>query len=319
MKLYPLKLTPASKEIIWGGNKLKENYGKRADFDKLAESWELTSRPDGMNFIENGEYSGMSLGEYLDKGGKSLIGEDYDGDRFPLLIKFIDACDRLSIQVHPSDEYSLKNENEYGKTEVWYIVEAEEGAELVFGLSKDYTKEAFDKAVAENSVENLLNRVKVKAGEVYFIPSGLVHAIGAGILIYEIQQNSNVTYRVYDYGRLGKDGKPRETHVEKAKDVIVNYTPEEIEALRFSAAKERTPTLLTSCDKFTVNRYEFTQITLTAEKKSFIALTFLSGKGEITVNGEKYAFAKGDTYYIPAGMGEFSMTSAGAVCIASEI
>lgn len=319
MNLYPMKLTPAVKEIIWGGDKLKTSYGKSAPFDKLAESWELTVRDDGMNVIENGEYAGMTLGEYIDKAGYGVIGEGYDGDRFPLLIKFIDARDRLSIQVHPSDEYSLKNEGEFGKTEIWYIVEADEGAELVFGLSKDYAKEAFDKAVAENTVESLLNRVKVKAGEVYFIPSGLVHAIGAGILICEIQQNSNVTYRVYDYGRLGKDGKPRETHVEKAKDVIVNYSGAEIEALRYANAKERTPSLISACDKFTVNKYEFTDITLTADKSSFLSITFIEGEGEIVYGGEKYAFNKGVTYYIPAGTGEFSMKSSGAVAIVASI
>ena len=319
MQLYPLKLKPAVKEIIWGGDKLKTAYGKEAPFEKLAESWELTVRPDGMNVIANGEYAGMTLGEYIEKAGNSVIAEGYDADRFPLLIKFIDARDRLSIQVHPSDDYALANENEYGKTEVWYIMEADEGAELVFGLSRDYTKEAFDKAVADNTVETLLNRVKVHAGEVYFIPSGLVHAIGAGILICEIQQNSNVTYRVYDYGRLGKDGKPRETHVEQAKKVIVNYTPEEIEALRFAAAKERTDTLLTACDKFTVNRYEFTALTLNAGKDSFLSVTFLDGDGTIEADGVCYPFAKGDTYYIPAGMGAFTLKSADASGIASCI
>ena len=168
-------------------------------------------------------------------------------------------------------------------------------------------------------METLLNRVKVKKGDVYFIPSGLVHAIGAGILICEIQQNSNVTYRVYDYGRLGKDGKPREIHVEKAKEVIVNYTPEEIETLRFAAAKERTETLLTACDKFTVNRYEFAELTLTADENSFLSLTFLEGSGVIEAGGVSYAFGKGDTYFIPAGMGSFTLKSANASCIAAEI
>ncbi len=319
MNLYPMKLAPAVKEIIWGGSKLKQSYGKTAPFEKLAESWELTVRDDGMNVIENGEYAGKTLGEYIDEAGYGVIGEGYDGDRFPLLIKFIDACDRLSIQVHPSDEYSLKNEGEFGKTEVWYIVEAEEDAELVYGLSSDYTKEAFDKAVAENTVETLLHRVKVKAGDVYFIPSGLVHAIGKGILICEIQQNSNVTYRVYDYGRLGKDGKPRETHVEKAKDVIVNFTESEIDALRFANASERTPELICSCDKFTVNKYEFTDIKLTADKSSFLSVTFIEGEGEIVFAGEKFAFTKGDTYYIPAGMGDFAMHSSSAVAVVASI
>ena len=318
--LYPLKLKPAVKEIIWGGDKLKQAYNKSAPFDKLAESWELTVRPDGMNVIENGEFAGMTLGEYIEKSGWSVVGENYDGDRFPLLIKFIDARDRLSIQVHPSDDYALKNENEYGKTEMWYIVEADEGAELVFGLSKDYTPEAFDRAVAEGSVEALLNRVKVHAGEVYFIPSGLVHAIGAGILICEIQQNSNVTYRVYDYNRPGKDGKPRELHVAKAREVIVNYTGDEIEALRFSKAAERTPGLLASCDKFTVNKYELSgEKSLEVGTSSFVSLTFTDGEGRIVCGGEEYRFVKGDTYYLPAGLGSVRLESDSAVCIAAQI
>ena len=319
MNLYPMKLAPAVKEIIWGGDKLKREYGKTAPFDKLAESWELTVRTDGMNVIENGEYAGMELGAFIDKAGYGVIGEGYDGDRFPLLIKFIDACDKLSIQVHPSDEYSLKNEGEFGKTEMWYIVDANEGAELVYGLSKDYTPDAFEAAVKDNTVEKFMNRVKVKPGDVYFIPAGLVHAIGAGILICEIQQNSNVTYRVYDYGRLGKDGKPRETHVEKAKDVIVNYTEKEIDALRFANAKTATPELLCSCDKFNTHKYEFTELSLTADKSSFLSVTFIDGEGEIVFGGEKYPFCKGTTYYMPAGMGDFAMKSTGATAIVASI
>ncbi len=319
MKRYPLKLAPAVKEIIWGGNKLKNMYGKKADFENIAESWELTVRPDGMNVIENGEYAGMTLGEYIDKATYAVIGEGYGGDRFPLLIKFIDARDRLSIQVHPSDEYSLKNENEFGKTEMWYIVEADEDAELVIGTKPSYSAEAFEKAVADNTVEDLFEKVKVKAGDVYFIPSGLVHAIGAGNLICEIQQNSNVTYRVYDYGRLGKDGKPRETHVEKARDVIVNYTPEEIEKMRFAAADERTSSLLAACDKFRVNKYEFTELSLNATEHSFLSLTFIEGDGVILFDDTEYPFKKGETYYIPAGMGEFTLKSSGALVVAAGI
>jgi len=319
MNLYPLKLAPAVKEIIWGGDKLKKEYNKKADFEKLAESWELTVRNDGMNVIENGEYKGMTLGEYFEKGTYSLIGKDYNGDRFPLLIKFIDARDSLSIQVHPADEYSLKNENEFGKTEMWYIVDCDEGAQLIIGTKPDYTPEAFDAAVKNGTVEDLFIHQPVKPGEVYFIPAGLVHAIGAGILICEIQQNSNVTYRVYDFGRLGKDGKPRELHVEKARAVIENHTPEAIEKIQFACAKERTDTLLASCDKFTVNRYNFTELALEATEKSFLSLTFLDGEGEIAFAGEKYPFAKGETYYMPAGMGKFTVTSKGANVIVSEI
>ena len=317
MKLYPLKLKPAVKEIIWGGDKLKTDYNKSAPFEKLAESWELTVRPDGMNVIENGECAGTTLGDYLTP---DLIGKNYSGDRFPLLIKFIDARDRLSIQVHPSDDYAMKNEGEYGKTEMWYIVEAEEGAELVFGLDGEYSKEIFDKAVENGTVESLLHRVNVKPGDVYFIPSGLVHAIGAGILICEIQQNSNVTYRVYDYNRPGKDGKPRELHVAKAREVIVNYSPAQLESLRFSGNADITPDLLATCDKFTVHKYEIAgEKALNVTEKSFVSLTFTSGEGEIVSGGESYSFAKGDTYFLPAGLGEVKIKAAGAVCVAAEI
>ncbi|MCI8387794.1 MAG: class I mannose-6-phosphate isomerase [Clostridiales bacterium] len=320
MNLYPMKLTPVIKEIIWGGDKLKSDYNKSAPFDKLAESWELTVRPDGMNIIENGEFAGTTLDEYIEKIGMNVISSNYSADRFPLLIKFIDARDRLSIQVHPSDEYALKNENEFGKTEMWYIVEADEGAELVFGLSKDYTPEEFDKAIAEGTVETLLNRIKVHAGDVYFIPSGLVHAIGAGILICEIQQNSNVTYRVYDYNRPGKNGKPRELHVEKAKEVIVNYSSEEIKKLQFSGKAEVTSELLASCDKFTVHKYEISgSRNINVTDTSFISLTFTSGSGTIIYGDIRYEFIKGDTYFLPAGLGSVEIESDGTVCIAAEI
>ena len=326
MKLYPMKLIPATKDIIWGGRRLIDSYNKSCDTERLAESWELTVRPDGMSVVANGEYAARTLGEFIDAAGVDVIGAGYDGDRFPLLIKLIDARDRLSIQVHPSDEYAQRNENEYGKTEMWYIVEADEGAELVFGLSSDYTPEKFKAALDAGRVEDMLHRVKVHAGEVYFIPSGLVHAIGAGILICEIQQNSNVTYRVYDYNRPGADGKPRELHVKKALDVIVNYTPAEIDELRFSRlAKVPEPddsgeTLLAACDKFSVTRYDiYGRVAVDADDTSFVSLTFTDGNGVISYDGCEYEFTKGDTYFLPAGMGRAEMRSEHAVAIAARI
>lgn len=323
MKLYPMKLIPATKDIIWGGRRLIDGYHKRGDAERLAESWELTVRPDGMSVVANGEYAARTLGEFIDAAGADVIGKGYDGDRFPLLIKLIDARDRLSIQVHPSDEYSLKNENEYGKTEMWYIVEADEGAELVFGLSSDYTPEKFKAALDAGRVEDMLHRVRVRAGEVYFIPSGLVHAIGAGILICEIQQNSNVTYRVYDYNRPGADGKPRPLHVEKALDVIVNYTPAEIEALRFSRGvkpRDDSSALLAACDKFVVTRYDVAgRVAVDADDTSFVSLTFTDGDGVIVFDGCEYEFTKGDTYFLPAGMGRAEIRSGRAVAIAARI
>ena len=323
MKLYPMKLIPATKDIIWGGRRLIDSYNKSSDTERLAESWELTVRPDGMSVVAYGEYAARTLGEFIDAAGADVIGAGYDGDRFPLLIKLIDARDRLSIQVHPSDEYALKNENEYGKTEMWYIVEADEGAELVFGLASDYTPEGFKAALDAGRVEDMLRRVKVHAGEVYFIPSGLVHAIGAGILICEIQQNSNVTYRVYDYNRPGADGKPRPLHVEKALDVIVNYTPAEIEALRFSRGvkpRDDSSALLAACDKFVVTRYDVAgRVAVDADDTSFVSLTFTDGDGVILFDGCEYEFTKGDTYFLPAGMGRAEIRSDRAVAIAARI
>ena len=203
---------------------------------------------------------------------------------------------------------------------MWYIVEADEGAELVFGLKDGVTREEFDLAVDENRVEQLLRRRKVKAGEVYFIPSGLVHAIGAGILICEIQQNSNITYRVWDYGRPGKDGKPRELHTEKAKRVVVNYSPEEIEKLRFSKPQPESENLLASCDKFTVFKYDIRgKKSVHVDERSFASLTFADGNGVLLWNGNEYSFEKGDTYYIPAGLGDLTIISDKAVCIRAGI
>jgi len=301
IKKYPLKLKPIFKEIIWGGNKLKTEYGKVCDFEKLAESWELTVRHDGMNIIENGAHAGMTLEAYLEAIGHT--------EKFPLLIKLIDARDKLSIQVHPNDEYAQKNEGEFGKTEVWYIVDADEGAELVFGLRGGFDKEAFRQALTEGTVEKYMNYVKVKPGDVYFIPSGLVHAIGAGILIAEIQQSSNVTYRVYDYMRRQKDGSLRELHVDKALDVIVDYSEEEIKKLQFAKADEvptaKDSTLIAACDYFKVVKFDTTsEVTLSADS-SFIHVLCLDGEGSI--DGEP--IKKGDSYFIPAGTGKVSVVA----------
>ena len=282
MNKYPLKLAPVFKEIIWGGNKLKTDFGKKCDLEKLAESWELTVRNDGMNVITNGEYAGMTLGEYL--------GDDAEG--FPLLIKLIDACDKLSIQVHPNDEYAQKNEGEYGKTEMWYIVDALPGAKLVYGL-KDYDKETFAKAAVEGTLEKYLNFVDVHKGDVFFIPSGTVHAIGAGILIAEIQQSSNVTYRVYDYNRRGADGKLRPLHVEKALDVIVDYKEEDIEKIRFEDGKDDTA--IANCKYFKVAHINGDTVIDASE--NFVHVLCLDGKGKIG----RYSIKKGDSFFIPAG------------------
>ena len=302
--LTPIKLNPIFKEIIWGGNRLKNEYNKASDLNNIAESWELTVRKDGMNTICGGEYDGYTMEKYIEENGFKVVSKN-KLDFFPLLIKFIDAEDNLSVQVHPDDEYGLKNANSLGKTEMWYIIDAKPGAQLVYGLKEGVTNEDFAKAIDEGKVEEMLNYVPVKKGDVFFIPSGLVHAIGAGILLAEIQQNSNITYRVYDYNRLGKDGNPRELHVNDALNVIVNRSEDEIEKIRYSKGKHAGSTLA-NCDYFNVCKYTISSAGFfSADQYSFHSVLCLDGEGTIFCDNKTYPLSKGDSYFIPAGMGGY--------------
>lgn len=304
--LKPIKLNPVFKEIIWGGNRLKTEYNKKSSLNNIAESWELTVRPDGMNTIIGGEFDGCTMQEYIEKNGENVVSNKKE-PFFPLLIKFIDAEDNLSVQVHPDDEYGLKNANSLGKTEMWYIIDAKPGAQLVYGLKPGVTVEEFKTAIEENKVEEKLNYVNVKKGDVFFIPSGLVHAIGSGILLAEIQQNSNITYRVYDYNRIGKDGKPRELHVQDALNVIVNRNPDEIEKIQYSANVKNNNTLA-CCEYFNVEKHNIDgHLQFSTNVESFASLLCLSGKGNIIYNDEIFTLEKGDSYFIPASLGSFTV------------
>ncbi len=309
MNRYPLKLEYYAKTALWGGNTLKNEWNKPCSFDKLAETWELSVRPDASSIIENGDAAGMSLADYL-ASTEGAIGSLNTTDRFPLLIKLIDAADKLSIQVHPDDAYAQIHENDPGKTEMWYIVSASENAEIVYGLADFMEADDFKASVRIGEIAKALKSVKVHAGECYFIPSGLVHAIGKGCLIAEIQQNSDLTYRVYDYERRDADGKLRELHLEKAMDVVKAFSREEIEAIRFSRFPllDRS-TCLACCPYFEVHLLSLGgyQQTLTADKDSFHHLLCLEGDGFILYDGIKYPLTKGNSYYIPAAMGEYTL------------
>lgn len=316
-------LSPVSKEIIWGGDKLKREYNKKAPFEKLAESWELSVRDNEMCVIENGDYSGTELSKYISENPREVLGSNCEKyDRFPLLIKFIDANDRLSIQVHPDNEYSLANEGELGKTEMWYIVDAEPGAKLVYGLVDGCTVNDLAEAVNNGTVESKMNFVNVKPGDVYFIPSGQVHAIGSGILIAEIQQNSNITYRVYDYNRRQADGSLRQLHTEKALDVIKVRSEEEIDAIRFSVNCEAAGQLLASCEYFTSIKYSTNldnSAFLTATSESFISILVLNAENAAIIT-DNYTFPilKGESYFIPANSGDI-VISGNAEIIATSV
>ena len=278
------KLCPAFKDYLWGGNKLKEKYGKKTDISPCAESWELSFHKDGETMLECGTPISKAL------ASESLGKNATDFDNFPLLIKFIDARDDLSVQVHPSDEYALENENSYGKTEMWYIVDAEEGAGIYLGFKREVKKEEFLLAIKENRLTELLNFYPVKPGESYFIPSGTIHAIGKGCLICEIQQNSNLTYRVYDYGRRDKNGNTRELHVDKA----VKVTRLE------KHKKQNTCGDFLGVSKYFTVRKRSGNTKISVDDGSFASLTFVRGSG--TVAG--VTAMQGETLFVPAGYGE---------------
>ncbi len=216
---HPVKLMPACKEAIWGGHRLKTEYGKESELSVIAETWEVSCHPQGESIVASGPRKGISLREYLRLLGPDSAGKGLEGKEFPILVKLIDAADRLSVQVHPDDAYARRVEGQFGKNEMWYVVDCEPGAQLLLGLRESCTREELEKAIRENTLVDRMRAVPVQKGDVYFIPAGTLHAIGKGILVAEIQQSSDVTYRVYDYGRLGQDGKPRQLHVKKALDV----------------------------------------------------------------------------------------------------
>ena len=307
-----LKLIAPCKDYLWGGNRLREEYGKKMDSDKIAESWELSCHKDGQSVIEGGEFDGKTLSDYIEAKGKGVLGTNCERfEYFPILIKLIDAKDNLSVQVHPSNEYALKVEGEYGKTEMWYIVDCSEGAELLYGFKHEIGEEEFAERIRNNTLLEVTNNVPVHKGDVFFIESGTLHAIGKGILIAEIQQNSNTTYRIYDYGRVGADGKPRQLHIDKAVEVTDRIPPKYPTTAQGAPEKVEggVKTLLRSCEYFNVNKLEVDgAMRLNADEKSFKSLLFLDGSAEIISADGKSAAVKGDSFFVPAGSGEFTIS-----------
>ena len=298
-----VKLIPAYKDNLWGGTKLKTAWNKQTDLPIVAESWELSCHDAGLSVTGSGKDQGKTLKEVLTPQtlGKAAAGFTF----FPVLIKFIDAKENLSVQVHPSDEYALKNEGEYGKTEMWYVVDCEKGGGLYCGFQKEISKEEFARRIEENTLVEVLQFFEVKKGDCFFIPSGTIHAIGAGCLICEIQQNSNLTYRVYDYGRIDKKtGKGRELHVEKAKNVSDLTVYQD----KICPKAEGELNLLARCPYFTVHHKALCgECTLTADENSFLSVTFLSGEGTIG----NLPYQKGETFFVPAAYGAFKVAGTG--------
>ena len=319
-----VKLDPAFKDNLWGGTKLRTVFGKKCDYDIIAESWELSAHPDGPSRIANGRYRGMLFNDYLSIIGKEGLGWKCQAqDRFPILIKFIDAKQALSIQIHPGDEYALENENEYGKNEMWYVVDADPGSYLYCGLSKSVTKEEIERRIADNTITDVLNKIEVKKGDVVMVKAGTIHAIGAGIIICEIQQNSNCTYRMYDYDRRDKYGNPRELHVAKALDVVDTNAYEKDKTCEVVLETNEHYELerLVQCKYFECLKYEIKdEARIKMDESSFISIVVIDGEGTIQTDDytEAVSFKAGESFFVSAAKRNVTINGK-ATCIVTHV
>ena len=307
--MYPMKLSPVYKDYLWGGHELERLYGKAGEGACTAESWELCCHPDGENLIKNGAFKGQRLRDIVEQHPEFVSPAYKSGEKFPILIKFIDAKQNLSIQVHPSDDTALKECGEEGKAEMWYVIAARPRAFLYYGLSREISKEELRKKIEDGSVCDVLNKVEVHAGDVFFIHPGTIHAIGAGTVIAEIQQNSNTTFRVFDYLRKDKDGNYRELHVDRAIEVIYRtpVVPSQVFDNNEVSLKSGNLRQLFECDYFSVIRVQVREgkVKLWCDKTSFHSLLVTQGSGYLEHKGKRYDFRSGDSIFIPAGYGEY--------------
>ncbi len=303
--ITPLRLIPAGKGYIWGGERLKTEYNKTLDVTPLAESWECSVHPDGMSVISGGIYDGMTLKEVLDQNPAFLGEKSKD---LPILVKFIDAARDLSIQVHPDDDYARKNDGDNGKTEFWYVLDAEKDSELIYGFEHPMDRDRIKKAIEEGNLENMLHHIPVHKGDVFFVRPGTVHAIGKGIVLVEVQESSNLTYRLYDYDRVDKDGNKRPLHFDKAVDVLdmdpvrIIRQPQRMVRYYFGCARE----ILCRCEYFEVERIQVTKgFSFSVLDQSFQVLLCIDGNGglETDETNRPVRFEKGTCLFLPADLG----------------
>lgn len=304
------KLIPTVADYIWGGTRLIDEYGIKTDKNPAAEAWVLSCHKAGPSTVEDGEFQGKTLQEIYESN-KEICGTNGNKfEFFPILIKLIDAKNNLSVQVHPDDEYAMRVEGEYGKTEAWYILDCDDAAELILGFNRNVSVEEFKEAAQSEKMLDIVNKVKVKKGDLFFIEAGTMHAICKGIMLAEVQQNSNTTYRIYDYGRLGADGQPRPLHVDKAADVT-NLCPPVIP----DASQRKTEiqdggsrTELTTCDLFKMYNIKVTgKYESVVDETSFVSLLCLEGKASVNCGNTVLDMVKGESLFIPANSGKFTI------------
>lgn len=305
-----IKLTPACKDYLWGGEKLRQDYGIQSQLHPLAEAWVLSCHPDGPSVVATGPLAGKTLPEYIQEKGPGCLGADCEKfTDFPILAKFIDAKGDLSIQVHPSNDYALAHEHQFGKTEMWYVLDCEPGATLYYGFQHQISREEFQQRIQDNTLTEVLNAVPVEKGDLFFIPAGTLHAIRKGIVVAEIQQNSNVTYRIYDYGRVGADGKPRQLHIQQALEVTQRTPPQPDPDFHGHLAQ---------CPYFTVDVMEG-RFTLDCGPESFVSVLVLEGTGALWEGDESMSLRKGESLFIPAGAGQCRLEGDGLKCLVTRV
>ena len=292
------KLKPACKDYMWGGRRLATEFGIDSDENILAEAWTLSCHPDGVSTIASGDFAGKTLAEYIKISGAEILGSNCrDLQDFPIIIKLIDASETLSVQVHPDNEYALAHENQRGKNEVWYVIDAEDGAQIFCGLKKKISREEFVARIKNNTLVEVLNAVPAKRGDVLFIPAGTIHAIGKGVLLFEVQDNSNVTYHIYDYGR------GRTLHITQALDVA-NLNPP-------TMRDESYPHVIVGkffcVDRLTLDGKILSQAQGFVDGRSFLNVLILDGEGIITCGGEELCYRKGESFFVTAGAGDWTI------------
>lgn len=312
MTYLPLKMQPAYKEYLWGGNRLKTKFNKKDAPSVTAESWELSCYADGLSIVADGPLAGTPVAEF----DPSCWGKNCTKDAFPIIVKLIDAKKNLSIQVHPSDSTALSKLGEHGKAEMWYVVECEPQASIYLGFSKEVTREEVLERAENGTICDVLNKIQVEKGDVFYILPGTIHAIGAGIVIAEIQQNSNTTFRVYDYKRVGSDGKERPLHLERATAVLDYHpiVPSECKGTSTVQCPEFSLTEMFSCKYFQAYRLDVrSNAVLNCDERSFQHILCVEGGCKINYRNQLFEMHTGDSYFLPASLGEYQID--GQCCI----
>lgn len=314
MKLYPLQFEPILKERIWGGTKLKTYLNKPISSNITGESWEISTVENDVSIVANGFYKGKSINELINEFPDEILGtKAYKkfGKQFPLLFKYLDAREDLSIQLHPNDELAKKRHNSFGKTEMWYVMQADENARLIVGFKEKSTPEEYLKHLNNKTIVDILDTKKVKQGDVFFLETGTIHAIGAGIVVAEIQQTSDVTYRVYDFDRVDANGNTRELHIDLALEAI-NY--ETVDAQKYYSKNENQSNTIVDCRYFTTNIIPLNgAVKVNKNQISFTVYMCVDGSFELKINTEIFYYQKGDTVLIPAALTNFELSGSASI------